>query len=269
MSNKISTYPTGSNLKETDLVDVSVDNGDGTFTTNSFTVAQVKAIAENLANADLTQTDSTRQYDIVSAQLLEFINGDLKIKRNATNYVDWSNGRLTVRGGDGDLPRIFEVVDNANAKQFNVTVDKTEIFNTPMMSEVAEDNFDYELGLKGDEVVKRGTGKVLYKARIDVMNEGTQSVTEYSNNTGLTITPSYKSVGSYALSNFNGQLTGKLELTMSDGMPDGATCQLSAINGNVIGIFTYDASGTLADGLLPYDQNDTAFNYCVITVTKY
>lgn len=265
---KISDYTAGSALKDTDLVDVSIDNGDGTYSTRSFTVAQLKAIAENLASADLTQTDSTREYDIVATQLLDFVNGDLKMTKNETNYVYWQDGVLLVRG-KADAT-VLNVLNSANATLFEVGQLSTDVRNTTNLHEVSEDDPDYALGIKGSEVIKHATGRILYKAKISQSGTSDIAVTEIINDTGQTITTQRGSTGSYLFDGFNSLLAGNVEVKYQGNQID-AGCSVKIYSEGSDSSFiveTYDSADALSDGILNEDT-DIITHYGTITVIKY
>lgn len=270
---KITDYPVGTGLKEKDIVDVSVDNDDGTFTTKSFTVAQLKAIAENLGNANLIQSAATRKYDIVANQLLDFTNGDFRITKSATNYVYWKDGELMIRAGAGDAQTPLSVRDNANAALFDVSADGlVTSFADFYLPNANEESPVKSLGLSStNKVVKYNQENILLKARISQSGTNAPVLTEYINNTGLTINGSYSSVGNYALIGFAGStlLEGNIEITMSDGLVNGDTVSLGVDSGyNVIVINTKDSGGNDKDGALPSSLGNT-FRYCVLTLKKY
>lgn len=267
---KISDYTAGVSLGDTDLIDVSVDNGDGTYSTKSFTIAQLKAIAENLANADLEQTEATRQYDIVATKLLEFINGDLKMTKTATNYVYWEDGELIIRGGSTKGDRPLKVFTDANALLFYVDFDETRVLNTLNLPNVNEDNPGFALGLKGNEVVKMSTGRILYKVKPEQSGTDDPVFTTIIDDTGETITVSRTGVGTYLVSGFNGLLTGNVEIKYEGNQID-AGCSVkifSATGDNNFVIETYDETDTLADGVLNEDTAGVT-HFGTITVTKY
>jgi len=269
-NDRITDYPAGVTLKDTDLVDVSSDNGDGTFTSKSFTIAQLKAIAENLANANLEQTDATRQYDIVATQLLEFINGDLKMTQTSTNYVYWEDGELKIRGGSTKGDRPLQVFTDANASLFYVDFDETRVLNTLNLPNVNEDTPDFALGVKGNEVVKMSTGRILYKVKPEQSGTDDPVFTTIINDTGETITVSRTGVGTYLVSGFNGLLAGNVEIKYEGNQID-AGCSVkifSATGTDNFVIETYDETDTLADGVLNEDTVGVT-HFGTITVIKY
>lgn len=113
---------------------------------------------------------------------------------------------------------------------------------------------------------------ILYKARLVQSGTSAPVLTEYINNTGLTIGSSYSSVGNYSLTGFTDSklLEGYVELTMSDGLLNGDTVSLGVDSGfNVITITTHDSSGTVKNGALVGVMGDDSPRHCILTLKKY
>lgn len=268
---KISDYTAGEALDDNDLIDVSVNNGDGTYSTRSFEISQIKAIAENLANANLEQTVVTRQYDIVATQLLEFINGDLKMTQSATNYVYWEDGVLYVRGGALGTDVILKCSNDGNGDVFVVDFTNTTVHNVLNLQSVAEEDPSYALGVNSSgDVVKYATGRPIYKVKPEQSATADPVFTTIIDDTGETITVSRTDVGTYLVSGFNGLLTGNVEIKYEGNQID-AGCSVkifSATGDNNFVIETYDNTNTLADGILKEDTVGLTY-FGTITVTKY
>jgi hypothetical protein len=105
---KITQYPTtATGITAGDFLDISIDNGDGTFTSAKLPGSVVIALVSggvNLGTANLTQTDATRTYDgdnndliftNLKSLLFSSISGGITISTNTAHNGDLSvNDRL-------------------------------------------------------------------------------------------------------------------------------------------------------------------------------
>jgi hypothetical protein len=109
MSGKISQYATtATGVEDGDFMDISIDNGDGTFTSAKLPGSVIKALVTggvNLGTADLDQTDAVRTYS--GGTTLQF--------EKLTNFIVRALQSTFV--GDVDAQFVLEVGENFITKE--------------------------------------------------------------------------------------------------------------------------------------------------------
>ena len=114
---KISQYPTtATGINPGDLFDISIDNGDGTFTSAKLPGSVVAGLLTgglNLGTANLSQTDSTRRYDGNNGDLIFEDLKSLVIESTVTNFNVNSNTTInntaTVNGSFLTSEKVREI----------------------------------------------------------------------------------------------------------------------------------------------------------------